>query len=108
MILKAFPKPGEPVRAPGHAIPVFGQPVRLAGMKFDYDKKDHVPSGKACEVDDTADGAREFRKAIAQGHLLAADADTAAAAGVPFVEVDVDKDGWAKPKHIAKSRKGEV
>ncbi len=101
MQLKAYPVQGAPVREPGHSIPTHGQPVRRLGMRFDYDKKEEVPSGKMFVMDDTADGARELLKAIAQGAALAADAETAAAAGVKFVDLEVSDDKWAKPKAVA-------
>ena len=108
-MLRALPKPGQPVREPGHAIPIHGQPVRRLGMKFDYDAKEYVPSGKTFECAETSEGARELVKAIAQGHALAADAETAAAAGVPFVELEIGPDKWAKPKAAPRaSKKAEV
>jgi hypothetical protein len=101
MLLKAYPKPGCPVREPGHSIPTPGQPVRRLGLQFDYEKKEHVPSGVPCQCDETAEGARELLKAIRQDAALVADAETAAAAGVPFVELEVGEDKWAKPKAAA-------
>ena len=106
-MLRAFPKPGAPVREPGHAIPTPGQPVRRLGMTFDYVTKDYIPSGVACQCDETADGARELLKAIRQGAVLAADAETAAAAGVPFVELEVGEDKWARQKTPRATKKAE-
>jgi len=102
-MLRAYAKPGCPVREPGHAIPTPGQPVRRLGMTFDYATKDYVPSGVPCQCDETAEGARELLKAIRQGAVLAADVETAAAAGVPFVELEVGEDKWARPKTAAKA-----
>lgn len=104
-MIRAYPKPGCPVREPGHAIPVPGQPVRRLGMTFDYEKKDYVPSGHPCQCDETADGARELIKAGSQGAVLPADAETAAVFGVPFVELEVGEDKWAKPKAAPKPTK---
>ncbi len=75
-------------------------------MAFDYEKRDYVPTGEPCCCAETADGANEFLKAIRQGAMLPADAETAAAAGVQFSELEVDQsDKWAKPKVAARAAK---
>ncbi len=111
-MLRALPKPGCPVRAPGHAIPTHGQPVRRLGLKFDLQKGEYYPTGKVTECDESAEGARELVKAIAQGAAWAADEETAKAAGVPFVELEIGDDKWARPKAqpvaAPKTKKGDL
>lgn len=93
-MLKVYPKAGVPVRDPGFR-PVQGAVTRRVGMKLG-ENGELEPTGTPQEFDEGSQAGLEILRKLRRGELVPADAETAAAAGVQFVDLRV-KDGWAVP-----------
>lgn len=102
MKLSFYARPGCVVYPPGEKRP--GAVNHYVGRRFDPESRAHNALEKPAEFDSETDAGRELMRRVRRDHSLwAADAETAAACGVPFVDVALSGGEW-QPKSDKRAR----
>jgi hypothetical protein len=95
MMLRFYARDDQLVPLPGQA-PVPGQPLHFVGRRYDAATRAHPADSTPTEVDsESSAGMRLAELTRRDACLWPADAETAAACGVPFVKVFI-RDGVAQ------------